>query len=144
MVMVKKMLALALLGIGLWANPSLAHEAHAVNETRDVMSTAAQQFSSAGEATAHESLVHGPAVHDHEASLVDTCPQLAAKAESDGLRECVGVLTHQMSDLLRLIMNLSEALAESQNQLMRRNHESQSRPIIQSASPRSYIGNEMQ
>lgn len=121
--MKKNMLALALLSIGVWAAPSWAHEGHTVDDARNVNLTAPQQFSSTGEVTAQGSEVHGPAVHNHEASLVDTCPQLADKAETDGLRECVTVLTHQMSDLLRLIMNLSEALAESQNQLMHRSHE---------------------
>lgn len=131
----KNMLALAFLSIGVWAVPSWAHEGHIIDDARNVNLTAPQQFSSPGEVTAQGSEVHGSAVHDHEASLIDACPQLAEKAEIDGLRECVTVLTHQMSDLLRLIMNLSEALAESQNQLMHRSHEPQRRPIIHSVAP---------
>lgn len=131
----KKVLVLAFLSIGLSVTPSWAHEGHPVKEVRDVNVTAPQQFSRSSEVTAQESAVHGSAVHDREASFVDICPQLAYEAETDGLRECVTVLTHQISDLLRLIMNLSDALAESQNQLMRSSHEPQGRPIIQSTAP---------
>lgn len=53
----------------------------------------------------------------------DACPQLTEQAELEGLKACVTVLTHQISDLLKLIMNLSDALAESRNELLRRTDE---------------------
>ena len=67
--------------------------------------------------------------HHHETDPLNACPQLEGQAEVDRLRECVTVLTHQISDLLKLIMNLSDALAESRNELMLRTdeHNEQSR-----------------
>jgi hypothetical protein len=56
--------------------------------------------------------------HQHEINPLDACPQLEELAEVDVLKECVTALTHQISDLLKLIMNLSDALAESRNALM--------------------------
>lgn len=61
--------------------------------------------------------------HQHTSALPEVCPQLTGEAELDGLKECVTVLTQQISDLLKLIMNLSDALAESRNELLQRAHE---------------------
>lgn len=58
--------------------------------------------------------------HEHGSAQLDSCPQLTEQAELEGLKECVTMLTQQISDLLKLIMNLSDALAESRNELMLR------------------------
>ncbi|MDP3092560.1 MAG: hypothetical protein Q8N04_17940 [Nitrospira sp.] len=74
---------------------------------------------------------HGPAMdldaenvtrrtHQHGSAQLDSCPQVTDQADLEGLKECVTVLTQQISDLLKLIMNLSDALAESRNELMLR------------------------
>jgi hypothetical protein len=53
------------------------------------------------------------------------------QADVQGLKECVTVLTQQISDLLKLIMNLSDALAETRNELMLRTDQ----PSRQSSIP---------
>ncbi|ALA59422.1 exported protein of unknown function [Nitrospira moscoviensis] len=73
--------------------------------------------------------------HSHETSLAGSCPDLENEADTAGLQHCVATLTNQISDLLRLIMNLSEALAESQNELLRGNH--QGPTVMQPARPQS-------
>lgn len=60
------------------------------------------------------------AAHQHETDPLDACPQMEGQAGVDGTRECVTVLTHQISELLKVIMHLSEALADSHNELMLR------------------------
>lgn len=118
MVMKKNMLALAFLSVGVWAAPSWAHDDYAVEDPSDVAVTAPPEFN--GEVTSSRAEVSVQGRHDHETALIDTCPQLAYEQETDGLRKCVAVLTGQISDLLKLIMNLSELLAESRNELLQR------------------------
>jgi hypothetical protein len=100
MLMMLVVLPLALFSVSAWA-----HEGEASGDTT-TSATMSQQ-------------IPAPTSHLHETSLVNSCPQLEDETDTAGLRQCVTTLTSQISDLLRLIMNLSDALAESQNELMR-------------------------
>jgi hypothetical protein len=69
--------------------------------------------------------------HQHGSTPLDSCPLVTEQADVQGLKECVTVLTQQISDLLKLIMNLSDALAETRNELMLRTDQ----PSRQSSIP---------
>lgn len=117
----KDTLLLAFLAVWVPATSSLAHDDNgAVKDPRGVSITATAAQESDSEVTSSRAKVPPLRGHDHETALIDTCPQLAYEPETDGLRKCVEVLTGQISDLLKLIMNLSEALAESRNELLQR------------------------
>ena len=75
--------------------------------------------------------------HSHDAFLGDSCPHLADEADTAGLQHCVATLTNYISDLLRLVMSLSEALAESRNELLRHNQQLQGQVNAQTAQPGS-------
>ncbi len=75
--------------------------------------------------------------HLHEGSVINICPQLEDETDTAGLRHCVTTLSNQISEFLRLIMNLSEALAESQNELMRGSPDQQGRSIPRRTVPQS-------
>lgn len=119
------------------AAPVWAHDEHAIhadglegyaNQTME-QDTATTGARSRGPIVNRESESEAMASHQHGSASPDACPQLTERAELKGLKECVTVLTHQISDLLKLIMNLSDALAESRNELLQRiNENSQQSP----------------